>query len=93
MCKAILKKAIMESPHMKLREKIATEDPLAKALGYDGLHDPLGEAQHKLMGTEHELNKKSRRRQERLTQEFKDAERAPTGGHIQSIAAKKARLG
>ena len=92
--KGLLAKLAEKNPSLKLREQISANDPLSKALGYEGLADPAGDLQRKVLGMgPSKLDRKIERNRDRLTQEHIDAERAPTGGHILSIAAKKARLG
>lgn len=80
-------------PHSKLREHISANDPGAKALGYEGLGDPLGEAEARFVGEKTKLQRKQIRLRDERAIAARTAERAPQGGHITSIAAMKARRG
>lgn len=89
----IFKKMMQANPSIKLREQISANDPASKALGYEGLADPLGDLQHSLAGTDSKLDRKIKRNQAARTQAAVDAERPGTAGHTLSIAAMKARRG
>lgn len=93
MCTAAFPKLMNKLPSAKLREKIAVNDPASKALGYEGAADPFGEAMHRWAGTEHALTKKQNRLRDQRALAARTAEATPTGGHITSIAAMKARRG
>lgn len=93
MCTGNFAKIFNQLPGSKLREKIAVNDPASKALGYEGLADPLGEFMHRRAGTEHALTKKQNRLRDERAVAARTREATPTGGHITSIAAMKARRG
>lgn len=93
MCTASFANVFNKLPGSKLREKIATKDPLSKALGYEGLADPLGEFMHRRAGTEHALTKKQNKLRDQRALAARTAEATPQGGHVTSIAAMKARRG
>lgn len=93
MCMANLANAFNKLPGSKLREKIARDDPAAKALGYEGAADPLGEWAHRRAGTEHKLETKRNRLRDQRAVAARTKEATPTGGHIRSIAAYKAANG
>ena len=93
MCTATFAKLQNKTLAARLREKIAVNDPASKALGYEGLADPFGEFMHRRAGTKHELDIKQEKLRDRRALAARTAEATPTGGHIQSIAAYKARTG
>ena len=77
----------------RLRDHISANDPLSKALGYEGLADPLGDLQHSIAGTKSKLERKQNRLRDQRAQAARDKELTPTGGHIRSIAAFRAKRG
>lgn len=91
MCTASFAGIFNKLPGSKLREKIATKDPVAKAMGYDGMADPLGEFMHRQAGTDHALTIKGNKLRDQRALAARTAEATPTTGHIKSIAAMKAR--
>lgn len=93
MCTANITNLMNKTITSRLREKISTNDPLSKALGYEGLADPLGEFMHRRAGTEHALTKKQNALRDQRAVAARTAEATPQGGHIRSIAAMKARRG
>lgn len=93
MCSGNFAKLLTKTPGFKAREKISTIDPMSKALGYEGLADPLGEWMHRRAGTEHSLETKRNRLRDQRALAARTKEATPTGGHIRSIAAFKATNG
>lgn len=93
MCSGNFAKLLTKTPGFKLREKISTKDPMSKALGYEGLADPLGEWTARRAGTEHALETKRNRLRDQRAIAARTKEATPTGGHIRSIAAFKATSG
>ena len=91
MCTANFAGIFNQLPGSKLREKISTKDPMSKALGYEGLADPLGDFMHRQAGTQSALMKKQNTLRDQRALAARTAEATPTGGHIRSIAAMKAR--
>ncbi len=96
MCKALFKNLAsinQKMPHSKLRQHIAANDPGAKALGYEGLADPIGEWEARRTGKPTKLMRKRDRLRDERALAARTKEATPTGGHIRSIAAYKAASG
>lgn len=96
MCKALLKNVAsinQKMPHSQLKQRISRDDPLSKALGYEGLADPLGDWEARRSGRPTKLMEKQERLRDQRALAARTAEATPTGGHIRSIAAYKATSG
>lgn len=94
MCKALLRKAAelnMKSPHGQLRQTISRDDPLSKALGYEGLMDPLGDLESSLSGQPTKLDIKRRRNANEVATAQQNADyrrrvQAEGPGHVRAIS-------
>jgi hypothetical protein len=96
MCKSLfsnIAKLNQKMPHSQLKQTISRDDPLSKALGYEGLADPLGEWESRRAGTTTKLARKQERLRDQRAVAARTKEATPTGGHIRSIAAYKASSG
>lgn len=94
MCKAVFKTMGKLNIAQHMMDKTDAADPLMKAMGYEGIMNPLNEATHKLGGTESGVTKKRNKNFEIAAQAAIDASGVQgTSGHVQSIAMRKARGG
>ena len=77
----------------RISNKTDAQDPLMKSLGYSGIMNPAEEIKHKIAGTQSDVTKKSIA-QGLASQTKRHQASSVTGvsGHVQSIAARKARM-
>ena len=79
----------------RVNDQVSKRDPLTRALGYEGLADPAGDFKRSLSGNKGDspLERQMVRNRDRRALKARTREATPTGGHIVSIAASKARRG
>ncbi len=59
--------------HQKLKDKITVSDPLARALGYEGLADPLGDFKYRMAGKKSPLEIRQNKLRDQRAQAETDA--------------------
>ena len=97
--KKLLGKVYMNSPAQKLKDEIAKNDPLSKALGYEaGLADPLGDEMARWSGGRSRSNQRALRIGDRQNEAMRDANYKELvynsrPGHVRSISQRDSRRG